>query len=334
MDPVRWGVLGTSKYAREWIVPGLMKSSDLAVIAVGSREKSKAEAFANDLKISKSYGSYEELLADPDVEVVYNPLPNHLHVPLTLQAARAGKHVLCEKPIALSAREASMLREIPEDILVAEAFMVRHHPQWEEARSLARTGVLGRIHTLQSFFSFYLIDPTDIRHRTDWGGGALLDIGCYPVVAGRFIFEREPSRAIALIDRDPQFGTDRLVTGIVDFGEGRRIEFTVSTQAVAHQRLEIIGTSGRLELPIPFNPPLGEASVIRLDRSDAIGVSAASEKEIPPANQYQREGEAFSRAVRGMEPLEYGIEDAIANMRVIDALFRSANSGKWENVQP
>lgn len=332
MDRVRWGVLGTSRYAREWIVPGFMRSPELAVVAVGSRDKSRAKGFASDLRIPKSYGSYDELLEDPDIEVIYNPLPNHLHVPLTLQAARAGKHVLCEKPIALSAREASMLREIPANILVGEAFMVRHHPQWVEARSTARSGALGRIHTLQSFFSFYNDDPADIRHRADWGGGALLDIGCYPVVTGRFIFECEPSRAIAMIDRDPRFGTDRLVTGIVDFGEGRRIDFTASTQAVAHQRLEIIGTRGRLELAIPFNPPLGQATVIKIDSSAAIGVSAATVKDIPAANHYQREGEAFSRAVRGLQALEYGVEDAIANMRVIDALFRSANSGKWENV--
>jgi predicted dehydrogenase len=332
MEPVRWGVLGTSKYAREWIVPGMMKSPEVRVVAVGSRTRSKGEAFAQALGIPKAYGSYEDLIDDPSVEAIYNPLPNHLHVPLTLAAAKVGKHVLCEKPIALTATEAEQLRSIPEGIHVAEAFMIRHHPQWQEVRSVVRSGRLGRVHSVQAFFSFFLDDPEDVRHRPDWGGGSLLDIGVYPVVAARYIFEAEPRRAIALIDLDPRFKTDRLVTGIVDFGEGRRVDFTVSTQAVAHQRLEIFGTSGRLELPIPFNPPLGGTARVIVDANQAIGQTAPAFVETPAANHYQLEAEAFGRAVRGLEPLAYGVEDAIANMRVIDALTRSSATNRWENV--
>jgi predicted dehydrogenase len=332
MEPVRWGVLGTSKYAREWIVPGMMKSLDVRVVAVGSRTKLKAETFANDIGIPRAYGSYEDLLADPEIEAIYNPLPNHLHVPMTLAATRAGKHVLCEKPIALTATEAELLRMAPRGLLVAEAFMIRHHPQWHEVRKLVRSGSLGRIHTVQAFFSFYLDDPGDVRHQPEWGGGSLLDIGVYPVVAARFVFESEPRRAIALIDVDPRFKTDRLVTGIIDFGEGRRVDFTVSTQAVAHQRLEIFGTSGRVELPIPFNPPLGGTAHVLVDANRAIGSSASTPRETAAVDQYQLEAEAFGRAVRGLEPLAYGVEDAIANMRAVDALFRSSATNRWEIV--
>ena len=332
MEPVRWGVLGTSKFAREWIVPGMMKSPDVRVVAVGSRTRAKADSFAKALGIPMAYGSYEDLLNDPNVEAIYNPLPNHLHVPMTIVAMGAGKHVLCEKPIALTAAEAELLRTAPKGPLVAEAFMVRHHPQWHEVRRLIREGTLGRIHTVQAFFSFYLDDPDDVRHRPEWGGGSLLDIGVYPVVASRFIFECEPRRAIALVDLDPRFKVDRVVSGIVDFGEGRRVDFTVSTQAVAHQRLEIFGTSGRIELPIPFNPPLGGSARLLVDTNRAIGATAAESTETAAVDQYQLEAEAFGRAVRGLETLSYGVEDAISNMRVVDALFRSSATNRWEDV--
>ena len=284
------------------------------------------------LGIPKAYGSYEDLLADPEVEAIYNPLPNHLHVPMTIAAARAGKHVLCEKPIALTAKEAESLRTVPQGLLIAEAFMIRHHPQWHEVRKLIRSGTLGRVHTVQTFFSFYLDDPEDVRHRPEYGGGSLLDIGVYPVVAARYVFETEPRRAIALIDLDPRFKTDRVVTGILDFGEGRRVDFTVSTQAVAHQRLEIFGTSGRLELPIPFNPPRGGTAHVLVDANRAIVSSAATSRETAVVDQYQLEAEAFCRAVRGLESLSYGVEDAIANMRVVDALFRSSATNRWEMI--
>jgi predicted dehydrogenase len=310
----------------------MMKSPDIRVVAIGSRTRAKADSFAKDLGIPKAYGSYEELLADPSVEVVYNPLPNHLHVPMTMAAARAGKHVLCEKPIALTAAEAEVLRTAPKGLLIAEAFMVRHHPQWQEVRKLVRGGHLGRIHAVQAAFSFYLDDPDDVRHRPEWGGGSLLDIGVYPIVASRFIFECEPRRAIALIDLDPRFKTDRVVTGIVDFKEGRRADFTVSTQAAAHQRLEIFGTAGRIELPIPFNPPLGGTASVLVDTNQAIGISAAKSMETAPVDQYQLEAEAFGRAIRGLERPAHGIEDAIFNMRVVDALFRSSATNRWENI--
>jgi predicted dehydrogenase len=332
MEPVRWGVISTARIGVEKVLPGMLKSRDLKILAIASREEARARRWARKLGIPRAYGSYEALLADPEIEAIYNPLPNHLHVPLTLAAARAGKHVLCEKPVAITAREAEALRELPPDRLIAEAFMVRHHPQWQEARKRAQSGALGEVQAIQVFFSYYLLDPKNVRNQADIGGGGLLDIGCYPVVAARYIFGAEPSRAIALIDRDPSFGTDRLATGIVDFGQGRRLDFTVSTQSVPHQRVEIIGTKGRLEVPIPFNAPQGKATRLYVDKGQKLGGASAKSIPIRAADQYRLQGEAFSRAVRGLEPLAYGIEDAIRQMRVLDALFRSAKTGRWEPI--
>ena len=332
MEPVRWGVISTARIGIEKVLPGMMKSRQLRMLAIASRDGKRARRWARKLGIPKAYGSYEELLADPEIEAIYNPLPNHLHVPLTVAAVQAGKHVLCEKPIAVAAGEAEALRNLPADRLVAEAFMVRHHPQWQEVRRRAASGALGPVHAIQVFFSYYNVDPKDVRNQADIGGGALLDIGCYPVVVARYIFGAEPKRAVCLIDRDPTFGIDRLSTGIVDFGRGRRLDFTVSTQSVPHQRVDVIGTKGRIEVAIPFNAPQGKSLRIYVDKGRTLGGADAKRVVIPTADQYRMQGEAFSRAVRGLEPLAYGVEDAIRQMRVLDALFRSAESGRWEAV--
>jgi predicted dehydrogenase len=332
MEPVRWGVISTARIGVAKVLPGMLKSREIKILAIASREEKRAKSWARKLGIPRAYGSYEAMLADPDIEAVYNPLPNHLHVPLTLAAARAGKHVLCEKPIALTAIEAEMLRDLPRDRIVAEAFMVRNHPQWQEARKRAQSGALGDVHAIQVFFSYYNVDPKNVRNQADIGGGALLDIGCYPIVIARYIFGAEPVRAIAQIDRCPTFGVDRLTTGMVDFGGGRRLDFTVSTQSVAHQRVEVIGTKGRLEVPVPFNAPQGNATRLYIDKGQKLAGAAAKSIPIRPSDQYRLQGEAFGRAVRGLEPLAYGVEDAISQMRVIDALFRSAESGQWESI--
>jgi predicted dehydrogenase len=272
-------------------------------------------------------------LADPSIEAIYNPLPNHLHVPMTLLAAAAGKHVLCEKPIALTAAEAMQLREAAGKVLISEAFMVRYHPQWLRARELVRSGRIGQLRAVQMFFCYANLDPANIRNMADIGGGGLYDIGSYAIVAGRFFMEREPDRAIALIDRDPTFRTDRLTSGLVDFGDGQRLDFTVSTQIARFQRLHLCGTEGRIELLIPVNPPQGETTRILIDDCSSPDGSGIVVETLPESDQYMLQGEAFSRAVRGEIPLPYGVEDAIANMRVIDALFRSEKSGTWEKVE-
>jgi predicted dehydrogenase len=332
MKKVIWGVLSTAKIGRERVLPGMLKSDLLEIRAIASRDEARARAAASALGIPRAHGSYEALLADPEIEAIYNPLPNHLHVPLTLQAAAAGKHVLCEKPIALTAQEALELRAAAGKVLIAEAFMVRFHPQWLRARALVREGRIGTLRAVQMFFGYNNLDPANVRNKADIGGGGLYDIGCYAVVAGRFFLDAEPARGIALIDRDPTFRTDRLTSALMDFGDGRRLDFTVSTQIAPHQRLQLCGSKGRIEIHIPVNAPQGAATRISIDDCSSLEGAGIVTETLPPSDQYQLQGEAFSRAVRGEIALPYGIEDALANMRAIDALFRSEHSGRWEDV--
>lgn len=327
---VRWGVISTAAIGTEKVIPGMMKSKELEIRAIASRTLPTARRVAKKLGIPVAYGSYEDLLNDPEIDAIYNPLPNHLHVPLTLAAAAKGKHVLCEKPIALSAKEAATLRKAPAGIHIAEAFMVRQHPQWLKAREIAASGKLGTLRAIQCFFSYFNIDPRNVRNMADIGGGAVYDIGCYPIVTARFVFGAEPVRVLSLIDRDPDFGTDRTTSAVVDFGEGRQLTFTVSTQTVPYQRVNIFGTKARLEVEIPFNAPQGGAMKLYLDDGKKLGDASAKTIKIAKADQYQLEGEAFSRVVRGEEPLVYGVEDAILQAKVLDAIFRSAKSGRWE----
>jgi predicted dehydrogenase len=329
-DPVRWGIISTATIGAEQVIPGMLRSKALVVRAIASRSLATARKAASKLGIPVTYGSYEELFDDTDIEAVYNPLPNHLHVPVTLAAAARGKHVLCEKPIALTAAEARELADAPAGILIAEAFLVRHHPQWLKAREIVRSGRLGTVRAIQVLFSYFNRDAGNIRNIAGTGGGALYDIGCYPIVTGRFIFECEPSRVMALVDRDPDFRTDRTTSALIDFGDGRHLTFTTSTQATDYQRVNILGTKARLEVLIPYNAPLGGATRLYLDSGRKLGDESAKPIKIAKCHQYQLEAEAFSRAVRGKEKLAYGIDDAILQMRVIDALFRSENSGKWE----
>ncbi len=331
MRKVKWGVLGVAKIATEKVIPAMQMSELCDIAAIASRDLAKARAAAEGLGIERAYGSYEDLLADPAIEAVYNPLPNELHVPWTLRALAAGKHVLCEKPIALDANEARQLIEARERSgrLVAEAFMVRCHPQWRRARELVQTGAIGAASAIQTFFSYRLLDPDNVRNRPP-GGGGLYDIGCYAVLTARYIFGAEPSRAVASLDRDAQFGTDRLVSAIVEFPNGRHLTFSAATQLSAHQRVTIVGDGGRIEIAIPFNAPPDRPTRITIDDGEDLFGGGARVEEFPVCNQYALQGDAFSRAVLGQAPLEFPVEDAIANMRVIDALFRSAEFGSWE----
>jgi predicted dehydrogenase len=327
---LRWGIVSTAKIATKKVIPGLLRSQRCEVIGIASRDLGRAKAAAGRLGLPKAYGSYEDLLGDPDIDVIYNPLPNHLHVPVTLQAAAAGKHVLCEKPIGLSADDAARLRAIGDKVQIQEAFMVRFHPQWLRARDLLRTGAIGPALAIQVYFSYFNTDPANIRNKRDIGGGAALDIGCYPIVAARFLFEAEPERVIALIDRDPTTGVDRLTSGLLDFGRGRRLDFTVGTQSVPYQRVQIIGTTGRIEIEIPFNAP--QTATTRLFRDDGSKLDGGSivTETIPVCDQYALQGDAFVEMILGERDHLYGIEDAIQNMRILDALFRSEQSGRWE----
>ena len=332
MKKVNWGILSTARIGREKVIPAMQKGQFCHVGAVASRSLEKARQYADDMGIAKAYGSYEELFADPEIEAIYNPLPNDQHVATTQAAARAGKHVLCEKPFAMTAREAEALREVAGQVHIMEAFMIRFHPQWLRARELVRSGVLGDLRAVQVFFSYFNRQSDNIRNRPEVGGGAIYDIGCYAIVAGRYLFESEPLRVITLIDKDPEFHTDRTATAILDFGGGRRLDFTVSTQSVPYQRVQAVGTQQRLELEIPFNAPLGGSTRILIDDASAPGGASAVAETIAPCDMYTLQCDAFSQAVRGDIPLPYGLDDAICNMRIIAALFKSGQSGQWEGV--
>jgi len=330
---VRWGIISTANIGMKQVTPGIMKSPHSEVVALASREIGMAEAALVQLGLpqGRAYGTYEELLADPEVDAVYNPLPNHLHVPVTLAAARAGKHVLCEKPISITSKEAEELRSAPKDILITEAFMVRYHPQWHRAREIVRSGELGDVHLVRGAFFYYLDDPTNVRNLADIGGGGLLDVGCYCVIAGRYFFEAEPKRVVSLVDRDPKFRTDRLASVIADFGNGRQLSFVCGTQTAGRQTVEVMGTKANLEIVIPFNAPLGQRTAITV--GSGVDRDLYRREIIPEVDQYTAQAEAFALAVLGKQKLPYGIEDAITQMRVLDAIFRSEKSGNWEAVQ-
>ncbi len=329
---VTWGVLSTARIGTEKVIPAMQQGQVSRIAAIASRDKARGEAVARELGIPKAYGSYEELLADPSIEAIYNPLPNHLHVPWTIRAMEAGKHVLCEKPIALSAEEATTLIEARQRTgkLVAEAFMVRHHPQSQKAREIARSGRIGDVRAMQTYFSYLLTDPANVRNQPDIGGGGLYDIGCYAILTARYIFGAEPERVIATFDRDPMMGIDRVTSGLAEFPGGRQLSFICATQLVLGQRVQILGTTGRIEVPVPFNAPPNQATRLLVDDGrDVVGTGVEVETSAP-CDQYTLQGDAFSRAVLGEAPLDWPIEDAVLTMRVIDAYFRSGVSGRWE----
>jgi predicted dehydrogenase len=332
MKKIRWGVLGAAKIARTKVIPAMQKAEEAEVTAIASRSLETARAAAAALGIPKAYGSYEELLADPDVDAVYNPLPNHLHVPWSIKAAEAGKHVLCEKPIALSAEEARTLVAARDrtGVLVQEAFMVRQHPQWKAVQDEVRGGRLGELHAMQMAFSYFNRDPANVRNQAGIGGGALMDIGCYPVVLSRFLFEAEPTRVVASIELDPEFGTDRLTSALLEFPGGGQSGFTCSTQLVPFQRTQVLGTRGRIEVEIPVNAPPDRPCRIFIDDGRDVFGGGIEVRTFEVCNQYTLQADEVSRAIREGRPAPVPLEDAVANMKVIDALFRSARSGAWE----
>lgn len=328
--PVRWGILSTARIGRQKVVPALVKSPSSVVTAVASRSEESARAFAEPFGIPKAYGSYEALYDDPDIDAIYNALPNHLHLETTLAALKRGKHVLVEKPIGMNRDEAVVLKAAAGPLLVAEAFMIRHHPQWQAVAEIIASGRIGPVRMVQTAFSFLNVDPANIRNRPETGGGAMLDIGCYAVASARFIFGAEPKRVLALVDRDPAMKTDRTDTIIADFGDGRQFSAMLSTQSFRHQRVGIVGTLGRIEMPTPFAAPAETPTSFGIDM---LGPGEPIETiTLAPVDQYGLQAEAFSRAVARTGPWHYGLDDAIANMAALDALFRSERSGGWEAV--
>jgi predicted dehydrogenase len=331
MRTIRFGVLGAARIARTKVIPGMKRAEGCEIAAIASRSLDKAREAATLLGIPRAYGSYEELLADPGIDAVYIPLPNHLHVPWSIKAAEAGKHVLCEKPIALDAEEARRLLAVRDrtGLHIEEAFMVRTHPQWLAVREEVRSGRLGELRAIQTVFSYFNRDPANVRNIAAIGGGALMDIGCYPITLSRFLFEEEPTRVIATLDRDPEFGTDRLVSALLEFPRGQSA-FTCSTQLVPAQRMQVLGTRGRLEVKIPVNAPPDRACEVLFDDGQDVFESGALLRTFAVSDQYTIQAEHFARAIREGTPPAVSLEDSVANMEVIDALVRSARSGAWE----
>ena len=309
---VRWGVLGAANIAVKKVIPAMQRGRSSEIAAIASRDLDRAKTAAASHGIRSAYGSYDELLADPSIEAVYIPLPNHLHVPWAIRAAEHGKHVLVEKPVALSAAEAETLLDGRNrfDVLIQEAFMIRTHPQWLQAISLVRDGTLGRVRSVVGYFSYHNVDPLNVRNMPDIGGGGVLDIGCYLVHAARWIYDREPQRVVSSIEMDPTLGVDRLASMLLDFGDAQMIG-VCGTQMAPAQRIVILGEKARLEIEIPFNAPPDRPCRILLDERVI---------ELPVCDQYTLQGDAFSDAIRRGGGQALPLEDSVANMRVLDAV--------------
>ena len=333
MRKVRWGVLGVAKIAVTRVIPGMQAGACCEVVGIASRGRARADAAARALGIPKAYGSYEEMLADPEIEAVYNPLPNHLHLPWSTRAAEAGKHVLCEKPIGLNVREALELIAVRDrtGVKMGEGFMVQNHPQWLHIVDLVRAGRIGQLRSAVGTFSYFKLEADNIRNIREYGGGGLFDIGCYAIKTSRMVFGEEPVSVSAAVTRDPRFGNiDILTSAILEYPSGHCV-FTCSTQMAGQQSMRFFGTAGRIEAEIPFNPtPGGTSRVVFDDCRDFSGGGSMTE-EFPACDQYTIQGDLFSRAIREGVEVPVPLEDAVKTMAVIDAVFLAAETGRKES---
>ena len=335
-NKVKWGILSTAPIAQRRVLPAMLDCLQAEITAIASRSLDRAKTVAANFSIPKAYGSYEELLADPEVEVIYNALPHHLHVDWSIRAASHGKHVLCEKPLSRTVAEARLLLEARDEfrVKIGEAFMVRTHPQWLRTAELVHSGRIGKLRSALGYFSYFNVDPANTRNIAEYGGGALLDIGCYPIKTSRFVFGEEPVRVFGCVERDPSFKTDRLTSAILEFPPGQSV-FTASTQIVYYQKMQFFGTTGRIDVEIPFNAPIDKPTRIFIDDcSDLYAGASAVTESFPVCNQFTIQADLFSLAVRENSEVPNPLEDSICNMAVIEALFRSAESGKWETPEP
>ena len=329
---VKWGILSTASIAQRRVLPAMRNCEHAEVAAIASRSLNNAKAVASDLSIPKAYGSYEELFDDPDIEAIYNPLPNHLHVEWSIRAASRGKHVLVEKPLSRTVAEVRRLLNARDEyhVKIGEAFMVRTHPQWLRTAELAHSGRVGKLRSALGYFSYFNVDPENTRNVADYDGGALMDIGCYPIKTSRFVFGEEPVRVFGCIERDPGFKTDRLTSAILEFPTGQSA-FTVSTQMVYYQKMQFFGEAGRIDVEIPFNAPTDKPTRIFIDDGKDLYAGASAVVEtFPICNQFTIQADLFSTAIRDNTEVPNPLEDSICNAAVIEALFRSADTGKWE----
>ncbi len=329
MKKIRWGILSTARIGVEKVIPAMQRGDFTEVVAIASRSADKAREAAGALGVPRAHGSYEDLLADPDVDAIYNPLPNDGHVPWSIRALEAGKHVLCEKPIGLSAAEGRTLVDAAAGhprLKIMEAFMYRHHPQWRLAKQVAGSGKIGKLRTIQTFFSFFNDDPRNIRNDPAMGGGGMMDIGCYAVSLSRFLFGGEPTRAFGHVEVHPEWGVDRLASAILDFGDGGSATFTCSMAVTPLQVVHVVGTEGRIELAdVPFNAPNNRPCVVLTQ----VGDGAIERTELPACDQYTIQGDLFARAILDDTPVPTPLLDAVRNMDAIEAVFASGKSGGW-----
>lgn len=320
---VRWGVLGCASIAIEKVIPSFAHVADAEVVAIASRSQAKAAETATALGIPRAHGSYEALLADPDVDAVYIPLPNHLHAEWTIRAARAGKHVLCEKPLApdRATAETMVAAAAEAGVLLMEAFMYRLHPTWVTAKRMVDDGEIGELRAIQSVFTFHGDDPTSIHNVAAYAGGSLYDIGCYPINVSRWFFDAEPDRILAQVARHPDWGVDVTVSAVLGFGD-RQASFVCSTLIEDSQRVELLGSAGRIVIPIPFNIPLDRPTTI----THFAGGNPPEEPgtrviEFETRDQYAIEIEQFSAAVRAGGPVPIPPEDAYGTLDVITTIL-------------
>jgi predicted dehydrogenase len=323
---VRWGVLSTAKIGREKVIPGIQAAPNCEVVAIAGRDATRARTVADELGIVGAHGAYQDLLDDPSVDAVYIPLPNHLHAEWTIRAAEAGKHVLCEKPLALTSSDAQRMVDAcaAAEVVFMEAFMYRLHPTWEAVVDMVRSGRIGDLVSVQSWFSYFNDDPANIRNVADYGGGALMDIGCYSINLSRMLFESEPNRVEAAISRDPATGVDIVTSGLLEFETGAAT-FTCSTRCESDQRVHIYGTRGRISIGIPFNIPLDRATTVSVTAGGSPPTDPATETlTFDAADQYRIEAERFAAAVLGDDPVPIPAADGVANMEVVERLIAAA----------
>lgn len=334
MKPIQWGILSTAKIGRERVIPAMQQSELCDVVAIASRTPQRAREVGAAMGISRCFGTYAELLADPDVEAIYNPLPNDLHVEWSIRALNAGKHVLCEKPIACDAQAVPLLIDARDrtGLLVEEAFMVRDHPQWARVRELIDEGRIGTVRNVQLSYSHFTDDPNDIRNQAGPAGGSMLDVGCYCCAIARLIFDAEPLRALALPDHDPTFKIDRYTSAILAFPEGHA-SFFCSMQSSRYQMVQVVGTAGWMRIEVPFAHPENLAARLVIGRNIVPGTEPEETVAFLPVNQYRLQAERFSCQIRSNKPAKWPLETAVANMRVLDALRASGERGTWVDVK-
>jgi len=330
----RFGVLGVSRFALRRMIPAMRAARGVELVAIASRDAGKAAEAARELGVAKSYGSYEALLADPDIDAVYNPLPNHLHVPWSERAAEAGKHVLCEKPIAMGAAEARRLLGVRDrtGVVICEAAMVQVHPRWLTARELVRGGRIGQLRAFVGTFGYNIADRDNIRFDAGMGGGVLLDTGFYPVTMSRFCFENEPTGVLARSEVDPATGVDLLTSGVLQF-PGGQATFSCGMSLAPMQRALLLGTKGHLDLPIAWNPAGDRPSELTIETSPSLEEPAPERVAFDAVDQYAILLERFAQAATAGGAPPIPLEDSVKNMAVLDALARSAKSGRWESPQ-